>query len=139
MKKLKLTLLTPERVIIENKEVDSVTIPAFNGEMTVLYGHIPYMAQLKEGILKYRDGDTEEYFAIFWGFFEVSHNNITILAEDAKLSKEVNEEQIRQEYQKTKEAFISKDKKLNIEDLEIELKKMIVNLKLSEIKKRKKI
>lgn len=139
MKKLKLTLLTPERVIIENREVDSVTIPAFNGEMTVLYGHIPYMAQLKEGILKYRDGDTEEYFAIFWGFFEVSHNNVTILAEDAKLSKEVNEEQIRQEYQKAKEAIISKDKERNIEDLEIELKKMIVNLKLSEIKKRNKL
>ncbi|MGC8729655.1 MAG: ATP synthase F1 subunit epsilon [Elusimicrobiales bacterium] len=138
MNKLKLTILTPEKVLIEDKEVDSVTIPAWEGEMTVLYDHIPYMAQLKEGILKYRDGEKEEYMSIFWGYFEVDKNNVVILAEDAKISKEIDEEKTRQEYQKIKEALITADKKQSVEDLEIELKKIIVNLKLSDLKKKQK-
>ncbi len=138
MKKLKLTILTPERVIIEDKEVDSVIIPAYEGEMGVLPGHIPYIAQLKEGILRYRDGEKEEVLSIFWGYFEVRDNKVIILAEDAKLAKEIDEEKERQEYQRLKEAFISKDKAYNFEDLEIQLKKSIVNLKLSELRRKTK-
>jgi|GEM_PF-4147684 len=139
MKKLNLTILTPERVIVENIPVESVTIPAWEGEMSVLYNHIPYIAQLREGVMKYRDGDREEYFGVFWGFFEVYKNNVIILAEEAKLSKEIDEEKTRQEYQRIKDAMVSRDKKQNLEDLEIELKKTIVNLKLyGKIKKHKK-
>ena len=87
-KKLNLTIITPQKIILENKKVDSVTLPAWEGEMCVLYNHIPYMGQLREGILKYRDGEIEDYFSIFWGFFEVFNNNIIILAEDANLGKE---------------------------------------------------
>lgn len=138
MKKLTLSILTPSRAIIEKKEVDSVTLPAYDGEMCILPDHIPYMGQLKEGILKYKIGASEEYISIFWGFFEVLHNNVIVLAEDANISKEIDEERQRQEYQKLKQAIISKDKQYNIEDLELQLKKIIVNLKLSEKKKRHK-
>lgn len=138
MKKLTLSILTPARAIIEKKEVDLVTLPAYEGEMCILPGHIPYMAQLREGILKYRIGQSEEFISIFWGFFEVSNNNVIVLAEDANISKEIDEEKQRQEYQKLRQAIVSKDKQYNIEDLELQLKKIIVNLKLSEKKKRYK-
>ena len=136
-KKLNLTIMTPQRVIVENKKVDSVTLPAWEGEMCVLYNHIPYMGQLREGILKYRDGEKEEYFSIFWGFFEVLNNNIIILAEDAATQKDLNEEKLRQEYQRIKGSLITADKK-TAEELEIQLKKIIVNLKLSGILKKQK-
>ena len=136
-KKLNLTIMTPQRVIVENKKVDSVTLPAWEGEMCVLYNHIPYMGQLREGILKYRDGEKEEYFSIFWGFFEVLNNNIIILAEDAATQKDLNEEKLRQEYQRIKGSLITADKK-TAEELEIQLKRIIVNLKLSGILKKQK-
>jgi F-type H+-transporting ATPase subunit epsilon len=136
-KKLNLTIMTPQRIIVENKKVDSVTLPAWEGEMCVLYNHIPYIGQLREGILKYRDGEREEYFSVFWGFFEVLNNNIVVLAEDANLSKEIDEEKLRQQYQNLRQSLVSADKK-TAEDLEIQLKKIIVNLKLHNIVKRHK-
>ncbi|MEF3280661.1 MAG: ATP synthase F1 subunit epsilon [Elusimicrobiota bacterium] len=136
MKKLLLTILTPTKTILEKKEVDSITLPAYDGEMCVLPGHIPYIAQLKEGILKYKDDDKEEFLSIFWGFFEVSKNNVIVLAEDASTLKEIDEEKLRQEYQKAKDALISKDKKYDLDELEIQIKKMVVNLKLAAQKKK---
>jgi F-type H+-transporting ATPase subunit epsilon len=138
MNKLLLTILTPNRVLVENIEVESITIPAWEGEMCVLPDHIPYMAQLREGILKYKTASSEEYLSIFWGFFEVYKNKVTILAEDANTPKEIDEEKTRQEYQRAKDAMISKVKLQNLDDLEVEMKKMMINLKLVNIKHRKK-
>lgn len=138
MNKLMLTILTPSKVLVENLEVESITIPAWEGEMCVLPGHIPYMAQLRAGILKYRRGNDEEYLSIFWGFFEVYKNKVTILAEDANTPKEIDEEKTRQEYQRAKDAMISKDKKENLDELEAHMKKMMINLKLMNIRHKNK-
>jgi F-type H+-transporting ATPase subunit epsilon len=138
MNKLLLTILTPNRVLVENLEVESITIPAWEGEMCVLPGHIPYMAQLREGILKYKNGTDEEYLSIFWGFFEVYKNKVTILAEDANTPKDIDEEKTRQEYQRAKDAMISKDKKENLDELEAQMKKMMINLKLMNIRHKNK-
>lgn len=135
MNKLILSVKTPTRVIVDKKEVDSVTLPAWEGQMTVLYNHAPCMVKLNEGIIKYREGEKEEYFAIFWGFAEVFNNEITVLAEDASLAEEIDSERLRQEYERLKEESL---KKHDIEDIEIMLKKIVVDLRLSDIVKRKK-
>ncbi|MCX7905296.1 MAG: ATP synthase F1 subunit epsilon [Elusimicrobiales bacterium] len=137
MKKIKFTLLTPKKQILNEKEVDSVTLPAWEGEMTVLYNHAPFMVQLKEGVLKYRDGNKEEFFAVYWGFAEIVKNNVIVLAEDAELSSEIDAQKVYQEYEKMKLAKRQIDRKENLEDLEIKLKKMIVELKLSKMIKKK--
>ena len=138
MKKLTLTLVTPQRVIVKDKPVDSVTLPAWEGTMTVLFNHAPIMVQLKEGILKYREGSEEEFFAVYWGFAEVIDNKVMILAEDAKISSEIDLEKIHQEYEKAKlEKHKAEGERL--EEIEINLKKMVVDLKISKILKGKKI
>lgn len=138
MKKLKLTLLTPSRVVLDKKEVESVTLPAVEGEMCILYNHAPIMVQLKEGILKYKNLNEEEYFAVYWGFAEVIDNNVTILAEDAELASEIDTQKVKQEYEKAKLEKEKLTKKEDLDDLEIKLKKMIVEMRLSNLVKKKK-
>lgn len=136
--KLKLTIMTPERVILNEKDVDSVVVPAWEGEMCVLPGHVSYVAELKEGILKYRENESEEYMSVFWGYMMIKDNRVTVLAEDASLAKELDEEKLRQEYQKEKEKLHYRDKEFNLEEAEMRLKRMLVNLKLMEIKRKRK-
>ena len=62
-KKLKLQIITPERQVLD-KEVDFVALPAYNGEMGVLPGHVQYVAKLNYGVLRYKEGDKEETFAV---------------------------------------------------------------------------
>jgi F0F1-type ATP synthase, epsilon subunit (mitochondrial delta subunit) len=66
-KKLNLTIMTPQRIIVENKKVDSVTLPAWEGEMCVLYNHLPYIGQLRKGYLNIEMG-RRRYF-LFLGIF----------------------------------------------------------------------
>jgi len=135
MKKIRLSVLTPEKVMINDLEVDSVTLPAYNGEMGILPDHIPYVAQIKEGLLKYKRNGIEEYISIFWGFCYIKNNEVTVLTEIGELAKELDEEKARQEFQKAKEAIHMKKPDLDIEAAQASLKKAIVRLKLAELKK----
>lgn len=63
-------ITTPERVVYKD-EIDSVTIPTKEGEITVLPNHIPLVAILKPGVLVVRKGEKENYMAVSGGFIEV--------------------------------------------------------------------
>ncbi|MBI4802583.1 MAG: F0F1 ATP synthase subunit epsilon [Elusimicrobia bacterium] len=134
--RLLLTILTPEKAVLTNEEVDFVAIPAVGGEMGVLPGHISFVAQLKEGVLRYAEGHKREIFAVFSGFAEIHKNKVVILAEAAELSKEVDEERARQAYQKAKEALVMRGKDLDMDAAQVALKRAAVRLKIAEFRKK---
>ena len=56
-KKLQLKIVTPEKLILE-EEVESVTVPTTEGEITILADHIPLVAGLASGdIVARKDGE----------------------------------------------------------------------------------
>lgn len=136
--KLLLTILTPERSFLADKEVDFVSFPAFDGEMGVLPGHASFVVQLKEGVLRYRDGHKKELFSVLSGFAEVHKNKVLILAEGAELAKEIDEERARQAYQKAKDVLAMRGKDLDLDAAQAALRRAIVRMKIAELKKRYK-
>ena len=59
---------------------EAVTVPAIDGEMTVLPHHEPFISTLKEGSITVRLEDkSEQKFDITKGVLEVSNNKTTIL------------------------------------------------------------
>ena len=52
-------LVSPERVLFSGP-VDSVVVPASEGDMTVLAGHAPSMATLNPGFVLVAEGRSEE-------------------------------------------------------------------------------
>ena len=85
-----------------------VTLPAQCGETESA-------RQLREGVLKYRDGHKKDIFAVLSGFAEVHANKVLILAEEAELAKEIDEEQARQAYQKAKDALAMRGKDMDLD------------------------
>jgi len=137
-KKILLTILTPEKAVLTDKEVDSVAIPALYGEMGILPGHVPFVVQLKEGILHYREGHKKEIFAILNGFAEIQKDKVLVLAEEAELSKEITEESARQAYQKAKDALAMRGKDMDLDAAQAALRRAVVRMKIAELKKRYK-
>lgn len=87
---IKFKIVTPERVLLE-QDIDSVTIPTKNGEITVLENHIPLVSSLHSGELRYKIGSEEKYFAVSGGFVEVRKNNeIVVLADTAEFGHEID-------------------------------------------------
>jgi F-type H+-transporting ATPase subunit epsilon len=87
--KIKLEVVTPDKMLL-SKDVDVVVATGSEGEFGVLYGHIPFLASLAVGELRFRDGNQTEYAAIAGGFAEVTGKKVTILAEAAELAREID-------------------------------------------------
>lgn len=89
MPKLNFTIATPERVVL-SEEIDQVSIPTSEGEITILPGHIALVGIVKAGILDVRREGKEESLAVAGGFFEVKENEIKILADSAERAEELD-------------------------------------------------
>lgn len=89
---MKMTLVTPEKRILTGADVESVTVPAYRGELNILEGHTPLVTTLDTGIMRWKlkGSDRFQYAVISWGYCEVYPNGIDILAETADLPEDVN-------------------------------------------------
>lgn len=83
MATLQLELVSPERLIL-SRGVEMVTIPAAEGEMSVLPGHAPMVVALRGGVLRVReDGQETVQMFVPGGFAEVAADRCTVLADEA--------------------------------------------------------
>ncbi len=93
---LNLEIVTPEKKVL-SEAVDSVSVPTMTGEVGILTNHAPLISSLKPGILSYTKGGTTEKMVISGGFIEVSADNVSILADVAETSDEINVEAAKTE------------------------------------------
>jgi len=76
-----LAILTPERTVFEGA-VEYVQVPGSEGYLGVLAHHAALAAALAAGMLTVRKtGGAEERWQVSGGFFEVSDNRATVLAD----------------------------------------------------------
>ena len=77
----KLSILTPERLVYEG-DVEYVQAPGTEGYFGVLAHHAALVSALAIGTLTVREANgTEERWQVAGGFFEVSNNSATVLAD----------------------------------------------------------
>ena len=85
-------IISPEEVMLSAK-VNSVTIPSFEGEMTILSDHIPLITFLRPGIIKI-SGDKEAKYFVEEGTVEFSENKLIILSSMVIDIKNLSKEKI---------------------------------------------
>ena len=95
MEALRLEIVTPDKVVLE-ANVDYVGAPGVDGEFGVLPGHIPLLAALSIGELYYKQGAETHWAFVAGGFAEVSDNKVSILAEAAELSSDIDVDRAQQ-------------------------------------------
>ena len=76
-----LSILTPEKSVFEG-QVEYVQVPGTEGYLGVLAHHAALVTALMPGTLTVRKvGGGEERWQVTGGFFEVSNNQATVLAD----------------------------------------------------------
>ena len=83
---LTLQIITPERIVFLEEDVESVTLPGIEGELTVLPSHAPLMTALQPGPLLFRKAGQEVDVALSGGFLEVRDDRVVVLADTAERS-----------------------------------------------------
>jgi len=101
---LRLEIVTPEMKVVD-AEVDSVTIPTASGEAGILPNHAPLISALKPGILSFTSRGTTERIAIGGGFLEVSNDKVSVLADTAERSTEIDVDAARTKLQEAERAI----------------------------------
>ncbi|MEW6264440.1 MAG: F0F1 ATP synthase subunit epsilon [Thermodesulfobacteriota bacterium] len=86
---IRLEVVTPDRMVL-SEDVDIAVATGTEGEFGVLHQHIPFLATLAEGELRYRLGGAVHYLAVNGGLAQVLSDKITILAESAELAREID-------------------------------------------------
>lgn len=110
---LHLELITPDRVVFEG-DVDLVSLPTPQGEITVLPHHIPLLSILSPGSVLLRQKGEESLFAVSRGVIEVDGTQVRILADTADRATELEEEAIRQAKEKAEQLL--KEKRADAEE-----------------------
>lgn len=98
-------LVSPERMLFSG-EVNSVIIPASEGEMTVMANHAPVMSALKPGVVTVTatQGAARRLF-VRGGFADIADGALTILAEHATALEDLKPEQIAKDIKDAEEDF----------------------------------
>jgi F-type H+-transporting ATPase subunit epsilon len=91
MMTFKLTVLAPERKLIEGFEVESVQLTGSEGQIEILPCHAGMVGSLETGpfIYKAKDGGVE-MGVISHGFFQMRDNELTVLADTLELKSEID-------------------------------------------------
>lgn len=101
---LRLLVVSPERKVLE-ETAEAVTLPAADGYVTILPRHAPLIATLGVGVLRYRRAGREVALAIVGGFFEVSDDRVTVLADEAFAAEEIDVPAARRELEEGRAAL----------------------------------
>lgn len=126
----KAQLLTPEGSRFEG-DVVSVRVPGSNGNFQMLKDHAPIVSSLGIGKITIKqDGVEELNFAVSGGFIEMSKNELTILAEKAEKSSDIDIEEVEQLIHEIKERMESMD--YRSKEIETELAIAENRLKVAE-------
>ena len=108
----KIEIVSPEKVIFLDKNVQEVILPSYEGEMGILKDHISIVSFLRPGIVKIlKSSENVNSFFLQDGIIEFYNNNLTILSSKIINTKNLNKEKIDQLITETEK--ILKDEKLN--------------------------
>lgn len=104
---MRLNIVTPEKKIFEN-EVDQVSLPTFDGEITILPHHIPLMTQIKPGELTIKIGAKTEHFVTGGGFVEITGGRVSVLTDLAETSEQISIEKAEEAKKRAEVAIANK-------------------------------
>ena len=137
-KQLKLKIVTPERLILEEM-VDQVSLPTTLGEITVLPEHIPLIAGLASGdVVAFVNGEHVP-MAVVGGFIEVKKSEegmteVAVLADFAEHMSELSEDKIEKAKATAEEIRKNMENKehIDFEHFETELERSLTRVKIAD-------
>ena len=135
MATIRLEVVTPDRIVLE-EDVDIVVARGADGDLGVLHGHEPLITPLPVGELLYWQEGEERHLAISGGFMEVRPDKVTILADVAERSEEIDRERAEQARERA-EALLSQQRGTELEAAAAaSLQKALLRLRVAERRRR---
>jgi F-type H+-transporting ATPase subunit epsilon len=135
---LRVDIVTAERVVFSEEDVDLLVVPGIEGELGVLPLHAPLLTTIQPGVLRVVKGGEETTMAITGGFIEVRENRVTILADAAERGEEIDVAQVEAARRRAEESLASREATVDMAQAETALRRALVRLKAAERMRRRR-
>lgn len=126
-----LEIVTPDGLTFQG-EVESLVLPAWEGQLGVLPGHAPTVAALQPGAMRFRRGGKEEWLAVSGGFAEITPTKAVVLAETAELAEAIDAARAKAKAGEKQQALSGKTHDFDVDKMQASLVKELVRLKVAE-------
>ena len=127
--KVNLEIIAPTGIVYQG-QVSAVSIPTYQGQITVLPHHTALFTKLSEGEVIINPSGNEDTIVIAGGFAEVKNNSVHILSDYAIRADSIKQAQVEEKkrlaegklkQQLTNREFTSADKDLKMSILELKV------------------
>ena len=134
MKTFKVSVVTPNGPVFE-QNAEMISVSAQSGELGILPGHIPKVAPLQIGALRVKTEGKTELVAVNGGFVEVRPDNVTVLAQSAEQSSDIDVTRATKAKERA-EARLNNNKKddIDFKRAELSLKRAMNRLNVTNFK-----
>lgn len=129
-------IITGERVVYA-ADVESVTLPGVEGELTVLPRHAPLLTMLKPGELVVRRGGEEVAMAVSGGFLEVMPDKVVVLADTAERAEEIDIARAEAARRRAEESLRRATTEEDLARARAALQRALVRLRVAERRRRR--
>ncbi len=127
-----LRILTPERIVLDEENVDGVTARSTHGEFGVLPRHLPLVAPLDIALLTYKMDGKHYTAAVMGGMFSTDGQKITVLSDAAELSDEIDTTRAKHARERAEARLREKVEDVDTARAELALTRAVARLKAAE-------
>ncbi|CAN5743610.1 F0F1 ATP synthase subunit epsilon [soil metagenome] len=132
MPSLSVEVVTGERVVYTDDEVDMVIAPGSAGTLGILPNHAPLISTLSAGELRVKKGGQEHSMVVFGGFIEVTPTKVIVLTDAAERLDEIDVQRAEESRRRAEEEL---SKRAGTEDLaaaQASLRRASIRLRTAE-------
>ncbi|MEX0783678.1 MAG: F0F1 ATP synthase subunit epsilon [Dehalococcoidia bacterium] len=138
---LTVEIVTAERVVRTEHGVEVLVAPGAEGQLAILPRHAALMTTLDAGEIIMRRGANEESFVVSGGFMEVKNDRVTVLADAAESSEEIDLARAEAARARAEER-LRRYREQNVRDVDLvraqaALQRALVRLRVAEQRRRR--
>lgn len=106
MAKLSVEIVTAERQVLAEEDVDMVVAPGSEGVVGILPRHAPLLTLLNPGVIRIKKNGAESAMAVGGGFLQVNSDRVLILADAAERAEEIDAARAEESRRQAEQALV---------------------------------
>src|SRR5215212_9311991 len=122
--KLNVEIVTGERVVFQEQDVDMVVAPGGAGVLGILPEHAPLITTLSLGELRIKKGNDEQSILVYGGFMEVGDNKVLVLADSAERAEAAR--------RRAEESIAGRQGTIDLEEAQASLRRANLRLRIGQ-------
>lgn len=128
---LHLEIVSPDGIIYKD-DIDELSIPTVNGEITILPHHASLYSKLTEGEAVIVKNGKKTSIAILGGVIEVGSNTISVITDYAIRAESIEMARAEEAKKRAEEILKNKEENVDYTIADSDLKKSILELKVAQ-------